>query len=367
MTDSSLIQLNVQQIVEKIKREEDSEKIPALISAFNQALAPLSKDDLSRIDMLLVVGETLYEKGQYKDAGHLLETAAEDARQLYAKGRHALALGLLADLDRVQGNYRSALSKLMKAREVLGENPDHDKDVSARLHIICGLNNMSLGDYESSRKYFYDAYQVYSQIGDVKGKILATNRLGTIHTMLSQFNEAKKYLQESLTLSQKMGDRHAMAGALLNLGEIQRLMKLPREARPFYYEAGALFSALGMTRGIAIAENNLGHIAVQLRDYDVAKYHYTHAIDCARGADLIPDMLDTLAGLVYIFVEHEKFDDAAQLIKFVLSHPAHLQETEEFLEEAQGIIADKQASSGQFPPLPDGLEQVISETLKKVF
>ncbi len=360
-------EIKIQQLIESIQQAEDADKISDLISIFDNLLDASALDDLIRIDFLLTLGEVLYKKGNYKDAGRLLELGLAQARKEQYKGKQALALGLLADLDRVQGNYRNTLSRLVNAREILGENPDSDKDISARLHIISGLNNMSLGDYELSRKSFYDAYLVYSQIGDLKGRILATNRLGTIHTMLSQFDEAQKYLEESLDLGRQWKDSHAMAGALLNLGEIKRLQEKPSEAKPFYYKAGALFSTLGMKRGIAIAENNLGHIAVQLHEYDMAKYHYGHAIDCARDADLIPDMLDTLAGLVFILVQREQFSDASQLIGFILSHPAHLQETEEFLAAAQTIIASQQIQIMETISSSDQLSQVISDTLKKVF
>jgi len=358
---------NIQQVIVDLLKVGEVEKIAELVSTFEQLLNDLHVNAPNRIDWFLQVGEILYEKGQYKEASRFLQSGLELARTSQLKGKQALALGLLADLQRVQGNYRLSLENLVHARQVLGQNPATDRDVSARLHIIDGLNNMSLGEYDSSRMAFYEAYQLYTQLKDQKGVILASNRLGTIHTMLFEYEQAEKYLQESLALGKQNGDRHAMAGALLNLGEIRRLQSKPAEAKPFYYEAGALFSALGMTRGIAIAENNLGHIAVLLRDYDVAKYHYSHAIDHARSADLIPDILDTLSGMVFILVHRENFEEAANLIRFILGHPAHLQETEEFLQSAQQEVTSKGVRAGEYIPKPDQLPDVISQTLKLVF
>jgi tetratricopeptide (TPR) repeat protein len=241
------------------------------------------------------------------------------------------------------------------------------RNISARLHIISGLNNMSLGDYGNSRNSFYEAYQVYSQIGDLKGKALAANRLGTIATMQSEYVEAEKYLQESLNLAKQLDDQHGIAGALLNLGEIQRHLGRFAEARACYVEASRLFAEMGLHRGMCIAENNLGHIAVKLQDYPASRHHYMTALECAKIADLTPDKLDTLAGLVFILVQREQCNDAARLIQFILRHPAHLQETEEFLEPAQKIIADKQFQSDGDIPSPDQIEQVIVEMLEKIF
>lgn len=357
----------VQQWIEFIRHAKDDGEIADFAAAFEKVFHAATLDDSAGVDVLLTAGEVLYEKAQYNDAQRLLEMGAEQARKMQMKGKHALALGLLADLERVQGNYRNALSKLTTARQILGEYPDRDKDVSARLHIISGLNYMSLGEYQNSRDAFYEAYQVYSQIGDLKGRALAANRLGTIATMQVNYVEAEKYLQESLKIAKQLDDHHGMAGALLNLGEIQRHLGQFAEARACYVEASALFAELGLHRGMCIAENNLGHIAVQLRDYPTSKRHYLTALECARIADLTPDKLDTLAGLALACVQRDLCHDAARLIQFILRHPARLQETEEFLEPAQKIVTERGTLfSGELPP-PDQIDQVVAETLEKVF
>lgn len=359
--------MNIPQWIEHIRHAKDEGEIAALAAGFERAYEASPLDDSARVDALLAAGEVLYEKARYKDAQRLLERGAEQARKMPSKGKHALALGLLADLERVQGNYRAALYKVTQARQTLGEDPEQDKDISARLHIINGLNYMSLGEYQNSRDAFYEAYQTYSQIGEMKGKALAANRLGTIATMKSDYAEAEKYLQESLKLARQLNDRHGMAGALLNLGEIQRHLGQFDEARACYIEASALFEELGLHRGMCIAENNLGHIAVQLRDYPTSKRHYLTALECARIANLTPDKLDTLAGLALVCVQRDLCHDAARLIQFILRHPAHLQETEEFLEPARKIAAERGAQfSGEIPP-PEQLDQVVAATLEKVF
>jgi tetratricopeptide (TPR) repeat protein len=359
--------LTIQQWIETIRHAKDHEEIAMLAAVFDRVFHAAPLDDSARVDALLAAGEILSEKGQCKEAQRLLEMGTELAHRLQMDGKQALALGLLAYLERVQGNYRNALSKLTAARRILGEYPDHNKDISARLHIISGLNNMSLGEYQNSRDAFYEAYQVYSQMGDLKGRALAANRLGTIATMQSDYAEAEKYLQESLKLAKQLDDYHGMAGALLNLGEIHRHLGQFAQARACYVEAGSLFLELGLHRGMCIAENNLGHIAVKLQDYSASKHHYLTALECAKIASLTPDKLDTLAGIVFILVQREQYSDAARLIQFILHHPAHLQETEEFLEPAQKIVAEKQKQLISEIPPPDQLDQIIAEALKKVF
>lgn len=350
-------------ILEQLKALENLTDFPTLLSALKNCL-PAERS--AQIDVLLEAGEILNSRGQYQAAQNLFQQGFERAKACRTPGKQALALGLMGDILRAQGNYRGALRRLSEARATLGENPQTDRDISARLYILSGLNNMSLGDYDSARRDFYEAYQIYAQTEDVAGRAIAANRLGTIATMNAQYNEAENYLRESLKIAKQLGDRHAMAGALLNLGEIQRLQDKPEAARPLYYESSALFAALGMHRGMCIAENNLGHIHVQLKDFSTAKYHYTRAVECAKIADLIPDMLDTLAGLVFILVSREEYGQAAQCVAFILRHPAHLQETEQFLEPAQETIRQHARFEGELPP-PEQLPRVVEEILSEIF
>lgn len=354
------------QALEQIKSTENPEGFPLLLRNLEQALSSVPLSDPSHMDVLLETGEALTDKGQYQDAEKLLQRAFDAAEQSKLKGRQALALGLQADIFRAQGNYRSALSKLTAARAMIGQNPREDKDVSARLYILSGLNNMSIGDYDSARSDFIDAYQTYAQINDLNGKAIAANRIGTIATMTAEYAEAERYLQESLKLAQELGNRRAMAGAFLNLGEVKRLQEKPLEAKPLYYEASAIFAEMGLHRGMCIAENNLGHIAVLLEDFSAAKYHYLRALECAKIAALIPDMLDTLSGLAFIFAARGQNDDAATLVTFVLQHPAHLQETEQFLEAVQKKI-NQQGQGNLKIPDPSQLGQIIQDTLQKIF
>lgn len=350
-------------VLEKLQQAENPADIQPILLELQQTLPD---DGAARSTAFMRAGEILSAKSQYQAGMNALETAFRQAKQCHCLGVQALALGLMSDIYRAQGDYRSALGKLTEARAILGETPSTDKDVSARLYILSGLNNMSLGDYDASRRDFYEAYQLYNHLGDISGRALAANRLGTIATMKAQYGEAERYLQESLRIAKELGDRHGMAGALLNLGEIQRLQENPQAARPLYYEASALFAALGMHRGMCIAENNLGHIHVQMQDFSTAKYHYTRAVECAKIADLIPDMLDTLAGLVFIFIACREYEQAAFGVAFIFKHPAHLQETEEFLEPAREALGQHPRFERELPP-PEQLPQIVEEMLARVF
>lgn len=356
-----------QHLLESMRLAVNEKDAAAFSLALERAIQNSTLESPERLKTFIQAGETLYQKGCHAEARRWLELGTEEARQANQKGGQALALGLLADLERTQGNYRNALSRLTQARQILGEYPAHDKDISAQLHIISGLNYISLGEYHNAREAFYEAYQTYNQLNDLKGKALAANRLGTVAMMEANYSEAEKYLRESLEVSKQLNDHHGMAGALMNLGEIQRIQQAFPAACVSYAQASALFAQLGSQRGVCIAENNLGHIAAELRDYPTSKQHYLSALECARIANLLPDKLDTLAGLALICVQRNLLDDAARLAQFILLHPAHLQETEKFLEPAQRVSASKDASpSGEIPP-PSQLDQVIAETLVKLF
>lgn len=331
---------------------------------FDQAMLGVARTSAFRVTAWLQAGEILIAKGQYGEAEEYLKLALQLGRELGLNVQQARALGGIAEIFRARGDYRTSLNHLIEAETLANESGDFQ--IRARIYIAGGLNHVSLGLYDQARDNFYDAYMLYAQSQDLKGKAIAANRLGMAEMMLNNFREAESHLEESLQMSRKFDDRHAMAGALVNLGEVQRKLGRLNRAREYFYEAGALFSALGVVRGTAIVEINLGHLAVLANDFNLAKYHYIHALGNAQNASLIPEILDTLSGLALILMEQGLADDALKLASLILSHPACLEETEEFLAP---IIAGGRISKIKDVSFRsvDDLIEVANATFKMIF
>lgn len=309
---------------------------------FEGALREPALSDSDKLRYYQQAGEVLFSRSCYDKAAQYLEQSLGLARRHEALSDQAVALGLLAEIDRLHGQYRDAFSKTDRALTILDKV--HDQPLRARILIVAGLNDISLGLYDSAQERFLEAYQLYRQLGDNHGTALALVRLGTAAMMMEEYPAAEKWLQEALVLCRTVNDQHGLAGALINLGEVCRQQGDVATAYQNYQEARQAFAQLGLTRGVSIAENNMGHLMVMANDWRQAKRHYERAFEIASRDSLIPEMLDTLAGLALMLVQQGQARLAYQLTSVISRHPARLDETEKLLAPVAPRLSEWGAS-----------------------
>ena len=186
--------------------------------------------------MHMVAAGAAWERGDYAETERQLSAAVKEA-EAYGRGdgRLVAALDGLADLNRLLGNYRSALAlygRALKLRRVtLG--PDHAE-------VALGLNNIA-----------------------------------QLHQMRGDFTAAEPLFKQSLAIYRAtLGPRHAHVATLLNnLAELYHARGRHAEAETGYREAIAIWEiSLGPAHGF---------IATALENY-AALLHET-----GRGAEAV--------------------------------------------------------------------------------
>ncbi len=297
---------------------------------FDQLIQQLPDTELRKIQCFQQAGEALSAKMIYGKAEQYFEQGLSLARQQRALSEQALALGALAELERVQGKYRAAFSHINDALDILTKT--ENDVVSARLFILAGLNDISLGMHESAIERFYKAYALYKKLDDKTGIALALIRLGTAEMMQENYAESEEHLKESLALCDDIGDKHLKAGALTNLGEIYRLTGDSQNAYEAYHQASELFEEMSLWRGVAITVNNMAHISVKTGDYEKAKERYAAAFQTVAAHGLLPEMMDTLAGISLLLDLRNKTDLSRKIAQKLINTPALLDESRLLLQ-----------------------------------
>lgn len=311
----------------------------AHFSAFEAALTQLAADEARIVRYYVQAGEALFSRSRYDKASQYLEQGLGLARSRQDLPSQALALGALAEIDRLHGHYRDAFSRINNALAILDKT--HDQPVRARILILAGLNDISLAAYDSAQERFEEAYQLYRKLDDNHGLDMSLIRLGTVTMMTRKYAVAEKWLKEALVLCSQINDQHGLAGALINLGEVYRVQGNSSAAYQHCREAGLTFARLGLTRGVAIAENNMGHLMVAAGYQAQARAHYSQAFEIANRDTLTPELLDTLAGLVLILVRNGSTELASRMAATIINHPARLDETYQLLEPILPQVIDR--------------------------
>lgn len=297
---------------------------------FEQLIHQLPDEELKKTQYFQQAGEALSAKMIYDKAEQYFEQGLSLARHQKNLSEQALALGALAELERVQGKYRAAFSHINTALDILTKT--ENDVVSARLFILAGLNDISLGMHKSAAERFYKAYVLYRKMDDKTGIALALIRLGTAEMMQENYEDAEKHLQDSLVICNEINDKHLKAGALTNLGEIYRITSDCENAYKSYHQASELFEEMGLWRGVAITMNNMAHISVKTGESEKAKEQYAAVFEIVATHALLPEMMDTLAGIALLLNQHKKTDLSRKIAQRLINVPALLDESKLLLQ-----------------------------------
>jgi predicted ATPase len=141
------------------------------------------------------------------------------------------------------------------------------------------------GDVEKGIELHAQSLQIYRELGDERGVVVALVALGTQYVAVSQYEKAESVLQESLEAWQRLGDQAGFARSLSNLGYVARVQGRLHEARARYVEAAAIFAELGDRLSHAWAINHEGDAAREQGRPDAAASLYERALATFRALE----------------------------------------------------------------------------------
>jgi predicted ATPase/DNA-binding CsgD family transcriptional regulator len=274
----------------------------------------------------------------------------------------------------------------------------------ARAKALCGAGRLTTparGDYAAARGLLGESLQLYRELGDDEGLVVALNGMGWLAHALGEPDRGREMLEEALALSRRGGYAHLSASSLGNLflvamGEDEHdlAQALLEEAAPLFRAAGAAHrtSFLLMSGASALyrgeherAEEILGEALRSSREVG----HVEYSITCLEGlAGLAAGRGDDRRAAVLwgaAVAQRSRFglapdEDAARLVEPLLS-AARSRLGEAALEEAQAqgramdleqAIAcslpaeEASAPASRAPEYPAGLTAREVEVLKLV-
>ncbi len=119
----------------------------------------------------------------------------------------------------------------------------------ARAKALCGAGRLTTparGDYAAARGLLGESLQLYRELGDDEGLVVALNGMGWLAHALGEPDRGREMLEEALALSRRGGYAHLTASSLGNLflvamgeGEHDLAQALLEEAAPLFRAAGA--------------------------------------------------------------------------------------------------------------------------------
>jgi class 3 adenylate cyclase/tetratricopeptide (TPR) repeat protein len=242
------------------------------------SLLALLEDDKEKFRVHLMRGQVAELMGRYADAendyGAALALAGDD---LPAKAAAQYALG---KLNRLRGEYASALEWLGQARELRTRLGDVQGLSQGLLEKGAVLNRT--GDLAQARAALNEGLALAREVADKRGVALALNMLGNVAWSQGEYEAARTRFAEGMTLRREIGDPSDIAASLNNLGIVTLVQDDFPSARAYFEESLSIRRAIGEKSGVASSLTNLGVMAMWQGDDDVARASYEEALAMMR-------------------------------------------------------------------------------------
>jgi len=304
--------------------------------------------------------------GKFQEARSILEEGIEILR----------SKGALAELSRslhYWGVIHWQVGEYMKALEIFHEKRllDLQGEIPWNLGIAYGNLGMvteTMGLLEESRDHFQNAISISRMLGDLRLLGIGLFYLGSVKNKLGLTQEGKAHLHESLEISRSIRERFGISMACNSLGLILQKEKNFNEAQQMFQEGLNVSLDMGDKWIIQQSLVNLGFSKLALHEIAGAQDCFLRALQMASEAKLIPSILDSVAGIAWIYAKHGKKEDALELAIVVEKHQAVTQGTKDraiqLRAELEAQLTPAQIDSIQAHSGEKTIEAVVEDLLE---
>ncbi|HEY5902316.1 MAG TPA: tetratricopeptide repeat protein [Anaerolineales bacterium] len=303
--------------------------------------------------------------GKFEEARSMLEEGIATLRSLDARGELSRSLHYLGVIYWQAGEYLRA-RELFHEKEILdlgGGNPWNLGLAYGNL----GMVSETMGLLEESRDYFQKAISTFRSFGDVRLLGIGLFYLGSVMNKMGLIQEGKTHLYESLEISRSIGDRFGTAMASNSLGLALQKEGNPVRAQQMFQESLNVSSEMGERWITQQCWVNLGYSKLALSEADEAQECFLKALRLAREINLTPCMLDSLAGIAWVYAGQGQDEAALELVIQVEMHPAVTQDTkgraEELRQQLLSQLAPAQIKTVQRRASEKAFEAVVQDLL----
>lgn len=189
-----------------------------------------------------------------------------------------------------------------------------------------GITAHAQGDDKEAERMFRSALALWRTTANPRAIIWCSTAYSAMLIAMGKYGEAETLLRDSLLIRQTTDDRYGTAMVVHQLGLIALAQQDSAKAVDLFRETLERVRAVGSWE---VAET-LNHLAAALSSMGAhaeAGTTYREALVIAREANVVPDVLQALAGLAALQVREQNYETALELAIHVEHHGASRTET----------------------------------------
>jgi DNA-binding SARP family transcriptional activator/tetratricopeptide (TPR) repeat protein len=245
-----------------------------------QDLAETTNDAPFKLQTLLLKVQNLNSDANYQDGIATAERGLVLAEQLVERGAHARLLAQIGLGYHMLGQPVKALSALQAASSEIEESSD--KPLHTLILVVMAQVYRVLGDYRHALSCAQDAYAIHRELGDPYGAARYVD-IGYLYANLGLFQEAHHFLDECLATARKASVRSYEAHALLAIGGTCLSEGDPIAAIDNCQTALGILEGLRSENLVASAAAVIGFAYYHLGILDQGRHWLERSLDAARA------------------------------------------------------------------------------------
>ncbi len=247
--------------------------------------------------------QVLVRTGDTEEAVKICSSLQKQARK---PDERIAALRLMAELARIQGDFKAAESFFQKGITLFKKHENYQRNLQlfsdyAEHLLKAGRFSEALEAAKIFRKYTFNDARTSIQADTLEGKIEYAQ--GNFSSARTLFLRAYKASKQQPGLSEK-----AISANLL--GNNERDLGNYTKARKYFLDALKAWERAGDIEGIAGGNNNLANLAMSVGDFKLSEKHHSEALKRWKNAGNVAGAALSLANLAILSLEQGRGIDA---------------------------------------------------------
>lgn len=252
-------------------------------AAFEQALAAVGDDAVTRTDATLGLADARQKQGQMAEAQRLLQEGLRDAKSRGDVETEAKALSGLAWLEQQKRNFEGAdilFTRVLNRATQLGDRRRAAEAALGQAYVA-----RRKGAFEEADELYAEAASAFAEGDDRVGVARARHGLGAVERQRLRVDLSEKLFREAQSIADELGATELMMDCRVGLADVHRLRgefdraRKAYEAHVHWAERERLFEAA------IVGHLRLAHVAL-LQDDQMGMYN--HAVGASAHLEKVP-------------------------------------------------------------------------------
>ncbi len=240
------------------------------------------------------------------------EKALAIAREHGLKNIYSLALGNLALVCKLRGDFVKAVKYYLEALEIVEEQGDFENLALTRLNFAITLKNVEL--FDISRKYIEQAKAYYDSTDNQRSIALCLDALADIWDKQGEERKALDYYLQENAIYNKIGIKRT--GTVLgNIGNAYRKLGILDSARVYIEKSLVSSKSFNNGRRLAYYYFQSGLLDLAEKDSTSAEKNFLEAITLSKELNLLPEKGEISSFLASLFRQKQEFEKASYFQK----------------------------------------------------